>query len=88
MFSLLSLLSRWLDKMEATTRKHFELQDIEVYLRCQEYPRNLPPSGKSNFRRACQNFSIENGEFVYKKKRLVIIEKRRQQEIIKDIHRE
>ena len=64
--------------MEDTTRKHFELEDIEA--------RNLPPSGKSNFRRACQNVSIENGEFVYKKKRLVIIKKRRQQEIIKDIH--
>ena len=67
-------------------RKHFDLKDIEVYVRNHEYPLNLPRKGKSNFRRACEKFSISNGEFVYKNKRLVIIEKGRQMEIIKDIH--
>ena len=67
-------------------RKHFDLKDIEVYVRNHEYPLNLPRKGKSNFRCACEKFSISNGEFVYKNKRLVIIEKGRQMEIIKDIH--
>ena len=41
-------------------RKHFDLKDIEVYARNHEYPLNLPRKGKSNFRRACEKFTIDS----------------------------
>ena len=75
-------------EMEGTksSRKHFELEDIEVYARFQVYPSNLQPKDKYNFRRYCQKFSTENGELYYKKCQRVIVGKGRQMEIIKDIH--
>ena len=75
--------------MEITKKcgKHFELEDIEVFIRFNEVPKSITGWGvRSNFKRACKNFSIENGQFLYKSKRLVIMEKHRQLEIVKDIH--
>ena len=42
---------------------------------------------KRNFRRACKNFSIANGQLMYKKSRLVIKSKDEQRQIIDDIHK-
>ena len=68
-------------------RKHLELEDIEVFIRFNEVQKSITDWGvRSNFKRACKNFSIENGQFLYKCKRVVIMEKHRQLEIIKDIH--
>ena len=73
--------------MENVSRNHYYLSDIEMYLRFKEYPKGLIPANRSNFRRGCKKFSIRNGEFLYDDKRLVIItDKIRQREIVKDIH--
>ena len=69
-------------------RKHFELENIEVFIRFNEVPKSITDWGvRSNFKkRACKNLSIENGQFLHRSKRVVIMEKHRQLEIIKDIH--
>ena len=68
-------------------RRHFDLKDIERYMQNKEYPSEIKDWGQtSNFRRACKNFSIANGELTYKNKRVVILEKKREMEIIRDIH--
>ena len=52
-----------------------------------KYPEDLKPWGeKSNFKRACKNYSIKDGQFVYKEKRVVVLENQRQSEIIEDVH--
>ena len=52
-----------------------------------KYPEDLKTWGeKSNFKIPCKNYSIKDGQFVYKEKRVVVLEKRRQLEIIKDVH--
>ena len=68
-------------------RKHFELEDVEVFIRFNEVPKSITDWGvRSNFKRACKNFSVENGQFLYKNKSVVIMEKHRKLERIKDIH--
>ena len=68
-------------------RKHFEIEDIELFIRFNEVPKSITDWGiRSNFKRACKNFSTENDQFLYKRKSVVIMEKHRQLEIIKDIH--
>ena len=63
-------------------RKYFQLEDIEVFIRFNEVPKSITDWGvRSNFKRACKNLSIENGQFLYKSKRVVIMEKHRQLEI-------
>ena len=50
-------------------RKHFELEDIEVFIRFNEVPKSITDWGvRSNFKRAYKNFSIENGQLLYKSK--------------------
>jgi predicted GNAT superfamily acetyltransferase len=67
-------------------RKHFELTDILHYIRTKEYPFEVKQKGdQSNFRRACKKFNLENGQFFYND-RVVIIDEERQNEIIKDVH--
>ena len=68
-------------------REHFHLKDIQILLRQMKYPEYLKTWGeKSNFKRACKNCSINDEQFVYKEKRVVVLEKQRQLEIIKDVH--
>lgn len=72
---------------EAKKRNHFSLEDIEVFVRFQTYPKDIIKWGdRSNFRRASKKFSIEAGQFLYEKKRLVILERQKQREIVRDIH--
>ena len=40
----------------------------------------------SNFRKACKNFSIVNGDLMYKEKRRVVFEVERRTAIIHDVH--
>ena len=52
-------------------REHFDLKGIEIFLRQMKYPEDLKTWGeKSNFKRACKNYSIKDGQFVYKEKRV------------------
>ena len=37
-------------------------------------------------KQACKIFSIENGQFLYKRQRVVVTAKQQQLEIIKDVH--
>ena len=60
-------------------REHFDLKDIEIFLRQMKYPEDLKIWGeKSNFKRACKNCSIKDGQFVYKEKRVGVLERQRQ----------
>ena len=66
---------------------YFELEDIETFLTPNEYPKTIKEWGaRSNFKRACKNFSIENEQFLYKRQRAVVMAKQQQIEIIKDFH--
>ena len=48
--------------IEKKERNHFELEGIEIFLRLNEYPKAIKERGtRSNFKRACKNFSIKNG---------------------------
>ena len=54
--------------IEKKQRNYFELEDIETFLRINEYPTTIKEKGaRSNFKRDCKNFSIENGPFLYKR---------------------
>ena len=60
--------------IEKKVRNHFELKDIETFLRLNEYPNtngvqypNKKEWGaRSNVKRACKCFSIKNWQFLYK----------------------
>ena len=66
---------------------HLELEDIETFLRLNEYSKTIKEWGaRSNFKRACKNFSIENEQFLYKRQRVVVMVKQQQIGIIKDFH--
>ena len=76
-----------LEIIEKKERNNFELKDIETFLRLNEYPKTIKKWGaRSNFKRACINYSIENGQFLYKRQRFVPIVKQQQLKKIKDIH--
>ena len=62
--------------IEKKERNHFELGDIEIFLRLNEYPKTT-----ENFK----NLSIENRQFLYKRQRFVVMEKEQQLEKIKDV---
>ena len=52
-----------------------------------EYPKTIKEWGeRSNFKRACKNLSIENGQFFYKRQCVVVMAKQQQLGIIKDVH--
>ena len=58
-----------------------------MLLRLNEYPKAIKEWGaKFNFKRACKNFSIENGQFFYKKQCVVVITKQQELEMINDVH--
>ena len=77
-------------KMKAKqTRNHFSLEDIENYLREKKYPEYILQNDygvKSNFRRAVKTFSIKDSH-LFKDNKLVIKDRARQLEIVRDVHR-
>ena len=72
----------------AKTRKHFDFDGIEEYLRNKTYPFTIPArvyGSKSNFRTATKRVKVKDGHLFYKK-RLVIKDKECQMEVISDVH--
>ena len=73
----------------AKVKKQFDFDEIEEYLRSRTYPSTILArdyASKSNFRRAAKHYEVKDGHLFYKK-RLVIKDKERQMEIIRDVHR-
>ena len=67
--------------------RHVNFGDIAKYLREKIFPNNVKDKGKkSNFRKACKEFSIVNGQLMYKESRRVIMSKENQHTIIHDVH--
>ena len=53
-------------------KNHVDLSLVERYVRKKIFPDEVVSKGdKANFRRACKKFSIVDGRFMYKDKRLV-----------------
>ena len=46
---------------------HVDLKAVEEFLRNKTYPKGIlkDKGKKSNFRKACKNFSIANGDLMY-----------------------
>ena len=55
---------------------HVHLKAVEEFLRNKTYPKGIlkDKGKKSNFRKACKNFSIVNGDLMYKEKRRAVFE--------------
>ena len=54
-------------------------------MRLNEYPKTIKEQEtRSNFKRVCKNFSIENGKLLCKRQHVVVMAKQQQLEIIKD----
>ena len=55
---------------------HVDLKAAEEFLRNKTYPKGIlkHKGKKSNFRKACKNFSIVNGDLMYKQKRRFVFE--------------
>ena len=53
---------------------HVDLKAVEEFLRDKTYPKGIlkDKRKKSNFRKACKNFSIVNGDLMYKEKRIPV----------------
>ena len=59
---------------EKKERNDFELEDYETFSRLNKYPKTIKEWGAtSNFKQADKNFSIENGQFFYKRQRVVVV---------------
>ena len=58
---------------------HMDLKAVEEFLRSKTYPKGIlkDKGKKSNFRKACKNFSIVNGDLMYKEKRCLIYKEKR-----------
>ena len=69
--------------------RNVDLKAVEEFLRNKTYPKGiLKDKGKKyNFRKACKNFSIVNGDLMYKEKRRVEFEVERRTAIIHDVHK-
>ena len=65
-----------------------DLKAAEEFLRNKTYPKGIlkGKGKKSNFRKAYRNFSIVNGELMYKEKRRIMFEVERITAIIHDVH--
>ena len=62
--------------MEKKQRRHFDLKDIEEFLRFKRFPKNEISKGETpNFSRTCERFRTEIGQFLYKKGKVVVLEK-------------
>ena len=56
------------------------------YVVLSEYPKTIKEWGeRSNFKRVCKNLPIENGQFLYKRQCVVVMEKQQQLGKIKDV---
>ena len=56
-------------------------------MRINEYPKTVKEwRARSNFKPASKNFSIENGQFLNKRQRVVVMAKQQQLEIVKEVH--
>ena len=55
---------------------HVDLKAVEEFLRNKTYPKGIlkDKGKKSNFRKPCKNFSIVNGDLMYKEKWRVVFE--------------
>ena len=74
--------------IEKKGKKYFEIEDIETFFKLNEYPKTIKEWEQiSNFKGTCKNFSIENGQFFYKRQRVVVMAKQQQLEITKDVHK-
>ena len=56
--------------------------DIQEYMRSKTFPSYIKKEDECNFRRKSKRFSLVNGQFLYKNKKLVVLE----EEIIRDVH--
>ena len=67
---------------------HVDLKAFEEFLTNKTYPKGISKDNrkKSNFRNPCKNFSIINGDLMYKEKRGVVFEVERRTAIIHDVH--
>ena len=67
---------------------HVDVKAVEEFLRNKTYPKGvLKDKGKkSNFRKAWKNFSVINGDLMYKEKRRIVFEVERRTSIIHDVH--
>ena len=67
---------------------HVDLKAVEEFLRNKTYPKGiLKDKGKKpNFRKACRDFSIVNGDLMYKEKPRVVFEVERRTAIIYDVY--
>ena len=67
---------------------HVDLKAVEEFLRNKTYPKGIlkDKGKKSNFRKACKNFSIVNGNIMYKEKQRAVFEVQRRTVIIHDVH--
>ena len=65
-----------------------DLKAVVEFFRNKTYPKGIlkDKGEKSNFRKACKNFSIVNGDLMYKAKRRVVFEVERRTAIIHDVH--
>ena len=69
-------------------RMHFLFEEIEEYLRNKFHPPNIAAKdygSKSNFPRTTRKYSFKDGHLFYKKC-IVIKDRNRQMEIIRDVH--
>ena len=68
---------------------HVNFEDIERYIREKVYPSEIgtDKGKKANFRRACNPFTIVDGQLMYNDTRCVIYSKEDRQKIINDIQR-
>ena len=66
---------------------HVDLKAVKEFLRNKTYPKGILKDRrkKSNFRKACRNFTIFNGDLIYKEKRRIVFEVERRTGIIHDV---
>ena len=69
---------------------HRNLKAVEEFLKNKTYPKGISKDKgkKSNITKACKNFSIVNGDLIYKEKRRVAFEVQRRSTIIHNVHKE
>ena len=55
-------------------KTHVDLKAVEEFVRNKTYPKGIlkGKGKKSNFRKACKNFRIVNGDLMYKEKQRVV----------------
>ena len=71
-------------------KKKNELEDIETFLKLNEYPKTIKYLGARSsldcLKWACKNFSVKNGQFLYKRQRVRGMAKQQPLKIIKIVY--